>query len=238
MTQQVRQIAGLRTHLAGGPKGDGCGEGPLLVLFHGYGAPGSDLLDLARAVVPDAEFRIACPEAPIDFGTSLYTLRAWWHIDLEGLARAVAERRFDALAEHCPPGLSKAREHTATYLATLTQALGGDSANLIVGGFSQGAMLACDLMLMTQLRLRAVVLLSGMLCCQEDWRHPAASRASIPVFQSHGKADPLLPFSLAEALNRMLSELQMDTTFVPFAGGHEVTQEVLLELQGFLKTCR
>ncbi|MEM9195553.1 MAG: hypothetical protein AAGF12_40660, partial [Myxococcota bacterium] len=45
--------------------GDETGDGPLLILMHGYGAPGDDLVPVAealRAAVP--ELRVVLPEAP------------------------------------------------------------------------------------------------------------------------------------------------------------------------------
>ena len=44
------QVGGLRTRIAGGTDGKGGGRGPLVLLLHGFGAPGDDLVPLADAV--------------------------------------------------------------------------------------------------------------------------------------------------------------------------------------------
>ena len=42
------QLGGLRTRVTGGTDGKGGGNGPLVVLLHGFGAPGNDLVPLAE----------------------------------------------------------------------------------------------------------------------------------------------------------------------------------------------
>ncbi len=55
------------------------------------------------------------------------------------------------------------------------------------------------------------------------------------VLQSHGRADPLLPFAIAESLNRALADADASATFVPFAGGHEIPQTVVNRLAAFAR---
>ena len=40
------QLGGLRCRMTGGTDGSGGGNGPLLILLHGFGAPGDDLVAL------------------------------------------------------------------------------------------------------------------------------------------------------------------------------------------------
>ena len=71
---QLLRAADLRVHVRGGPNDDGRGDGPLVILLHGYGAPGDDLLGLYEVLGMPRSFRFAFPEAPLglDFGG-----RAW-----------------------------------------------------------------------------------------------------------------------------------------------------------------
>jgi phospholipase/carboxylesterase len=54
------------------------------------------------------------------------------------------------------------------------------------------------------------------------------------VIQSHGRADPLLPYSIAERLRDSMIENGIDVRFVPFNGGHEISNNVLDEVGSFL----
>jgi phospholipase/carboxylesterase len=56
----------------------------------------------------------------------------------------------------------------------------------------------------------------------------------VPVFMSHGKGDPVLPFQIADDLHGLLRAAHHEVTWVPFAGGHEIPAPVLSQLHSFL----
>src|SRR5690349_5665654 len=73
----------LQVHRAGGSDRRGGGDGPAILLCHGFGAPGDDLVSLAQVIDTGAGVRWFFPEAPrtVDFGHGM-TGRAWWLIDM------------------------------------------------------------------------------------------------------------------------------------------------------------
>jgi len=134
--------------LAGGPDREGGGDGPLLLLMHGYGAPGEDLVPLARQLGVGPAVRFAFPAAPLVLemgGAPEHAGRAWWPIDMGELQRAVAQKDFDTLTGRTPVGLSEARDHITALLDALEKDHGVTRKKLVLGGFSQGAMLATDI---------------------------------------------------------------------------------------------
>jgi phospholipase/carboxylesterase len=54
------------------------------------------------------------------------------------------------------------------------------------------------------------------------------------VVQSHGRQDPLLPYSGAETLRDLLLDAGVDLQFVPFDGQHEIPLPVLLAFRDLL----
>jgi phospholipase/carboxylesterase len=58
--------------------------------------------------------------------------------------------------------------------------------------------------------------------------------AALPVFQSHGRQDPLLPFPTAEGLRNALTKAGMVVEWVPFEGGHGIPPIVMDGVGGFL----
>ncbi|HEY1534896.1 MAG TPA: hypothetical protein VGF76_12790, partial [Polyangiaceae bacterium] len=48
-----------------------------------------------------------------------------------------------------------------------------------------------------------------------------------PVLQSHGRADPVLPFAIAEQLRDELGAAGISAEFIPFNGGHGIPEPVL-----------
>ena len=67
-----------------------------------------------------------------------------------------------------------------------------------------------------------LALFSTTLLSEEVWTSRMSARAGVPVMQSHGAFDPLLPFAVAEKLRDHMSAAGMDVDFVPFRGAHEI----------------
>ncbi len=230
------QIQTLRVHCAGGSDRNGGGTGPAIVLLHGYGAPGDDLVPLWRQLQVPSEARFFFPEAPLtlDLGLPMHQGRAWWPIDMVALQMALAQGRLDVLEQVRPPGLDEAREHLAKFLTALSERFQIPEGRLILGGFSQGAMLACDYALRSEQPLGALVLLSSTLICRDDWSALAVRRAGLKIFQTHGRSDPILPFAQAERLRALLEGGGADVAFYPFNGGHGIPPGALDALGAFL----
>ncbi len=85
------KLGPLDVRMTGGSDGDGGGEGPVVVLLHGFGAPGDDLVGLWRSFAAPRGTRYVFPEAPIALGHQYAGGRAWWWIDLEMRSRREME---------------------------------------------------------------------------------------------------------------------------------------------------
>lgn len=220
----------------GGPDGDGRGDGPVIVLCHGFGAPGEDLVPFGEVLRLGPDVRWVFPAAPLELDMGYGgDARAWWMIDMMRLDRELRAGRGEALTRDEPEGLPAARDALLSALAAIPDALGAPS-KLVLGGFSQGAMLSCDVALSTAVPLAALVLLSGTVVGEPRWRAAArtGARKGLPVFQSHGTYDPILPFAGAEMLRELLTEGGADVAFTQFEGQHEIPPPALRDLQQFL----
>lgn len=224
----------LRVRLAGGSDREGGGAGPLVVLLHGFGAPGSDLVPLWRELSPPPGTRFAFPEAPLELELGLEESRAWWMIDMLKLEAALSRGELRDLTRDVPDGLAEARALVIDMLDALERELGVEGSRVVLGGFSQGAMLALDVALRSERPLAGLVLLSGTLLAEEEWLPLMPKRAGLPVLQSHGRLDPLLPFSIAERLRDELARAGLAVKFLPFNGGHEIPGSALSGLDQFL----
>lgn len=112
-------------------------------------------------------------------------------------------------------------------------------SSVVLGGFSQGAMLATDVVLSGPERFAALVVLSGSIVKEKAWQaRLGALTPGLPAFMSHGQSDPVLPFRIAEDLRDQLRAASADVTWVPFAGGHEIPWPVLERLRAFLDAKR
>ena len=226
------RFAGITVRLTGGDDRQGGGGGPLVVLMHGFGAPGTDLVGLWRVLDVPATTRFAFPEAPHEV-PGLFGARAWWMIDFERAERAMAEGP-KSYAEEIPPGMEEATERIVEMLAAMQQELGVPHERLSVGGFSQGSMAACNAVFTRGVSPASLVVLSGTPVNLAAWQEGMATKAELPVFQSHGTHDPLLSFQAAEQLRDTMQAAKMSVQWVPFRGGHELPMPVIAGLSEFL----
>jgi phospholipase/carboxylesterase len=205
----------------------------LVVLCHGFGAPGTDLVGLGPelAVHPalaEKPVRFLFPAAPLDLSAyGMWGARAWWEIDMVALQRAMARGEPRVLAGEEPEGLGPARRALTQLLLLATAEANLPLSKVALGGFSQGAMLATDTALRLEEAVGAVLIASGTLLAEASWRRLAPARGGMQALLGHGDADPILPFAGSEALRELLSESGWHVRFVPFSGGHTIPRALV-----------
>jgi phospholipase/carboxylesterase len=229
------RLGRLHVRLTGGTDGRGGGNGPVVILLHGFGAPGDDLVALWQTLDAPPDTRFVFPVGPLSLQMGDGESRAWWMIDLEKLQRDRAAGRSRDLSHEVPKGLVEARGEVLALLEDVNRRLGADPRRTVLGGFSQGAMLACDVTLRTDRPFAGLVLLSGTLLVKHEWAPLMPKRRGLRVLQSHGSDDPLLPFAQAEQLRDLLSQAGLAVDWIGFRGGHEIPPVVLARLGAFLR---
>ena len=122
---------------------------------------------------------------------------------------------------------SPARGALLELLSVLERDFGALPEQTVIGGFSQGAMLATDTVLRSTRPFGALAILSGSLISHDEWLPLMGARRGLPVLQSHGRTDPVLPFELAERLCSELVAAGLPVEFVAFNGGHGIPGGVL-----------
>jgi len=227
-----QRFGDITVRLTGGQDRQGGGDGPLVVLMHGFGAPGTDLIGLWRVLDVPRNVRFAFPEAPVEI-PGLFGARAWWMLDLARAEQAMADGPR-SYAQEIPPGMEDATDQVVEMLEALQHELAVQSERLIVGGFSQGSMAACNAVFTRNVTPGGLVILSGTPVNLETWKAGMALKPEVPVFQSHGQNDPLLSFQAAEQLRDEMCDAGLSTEWVPFRGGHEIPMPVLEALGRFL----
>ena len=149
----------------------------LVILLHGYGSNGQDLISLApywRDALPHAAFVSpnapeVCPGAPGGY--------QWWGItSLDPNARAA--------------GAARAAPVLGAFIDAELARTGLTNAELALVGFSQGTMMALHVGLGRHPALAGIVGYSGMLA---DPSALATAASKPPILLVHGDADPMIP---------------------------------------------
>jgi phospholipase/carboxylesterase len=177
----------------------------LVVLCHGLGADGYDLIDLAPSwshACPDALFASVHAPFPHDSGLGG---RQWWSV-----------------ADRSPPIMLAGARGAAQYLnrfldAELTR-LGLPADAYALMGFSQGAMTVLFTGLRRPVAPRAILAFSGRLTGAEVLAAEIANRA--PVLLVHGEDDAQVPASCSREAETVLRGLNVpvESVFVPGLG--------------------
>jgi len=183
----------------------------LVMLLHGWGADGPNLIDLAdgfAGALPDAQF--IAPNAPFECEVNPYGYQ-WFSLN-------------NRQPQHMFDGVSKAAEIFNIFLDEQLKSLGLDNSKLALVGFSQGTMTALHVALRRTPQIAAVVGFSGSLIGAEQLAKEIISRP--PVCLIHGNADDVVPYA---ALGQAEAALKAQGVSVashtrPFVG-HSIDME-------------
>ncbi len=218
------------------------GQQPRLavVLCHGYGASATDLVGLAEPILTtgpaDLPAVMIFPGAPLDLAMQgMPGGRAWWPIDLDRLVNRRTPEMAKQFRQACPEGLPSARDHLVALLAEAGRHFGLSADQFVLGGFSQGSMLATDVALRLKKRPAGLCVLSGALINEEEWQRLAGERGPLDVLQTHGNYDLILPIEWATPLRDLLTTAGACVDFYSFDGDHEIPFEALHRLTHFVR---
>jgi phospholipase/carboxylesterase len=183
-----------------GPKAGGAPR-QLVVLCHGVGADGHDLIDLAPGwgpALPHALF--VSPDAPEPYDQAPMG-RQWFSIGDRSPAKQAA-------------GIAVAAAALGRFIDTELVRLGLPPDAYALMGFSQGAMTVLHTGLRRAVAPRAVLAYSGALIAPERL-HEATARP--PILLVHGEADPTVPVERGRHAEAELRDagFEVETLYVP-----------------------
>lgn len=207
-------------------------DAPWLVLIHGYGADASDLFSLKDFYQFDRPLNIFCPRGvlsvPIGPG---WTGRAWWTIDMAEIQKSIETGIERDHSNSKPDKLEILRNKMYEALKFCAP-----REKIILGGFSQGAMLASDLYLNSQETFAGLVLFSGTLINKAEMQPLVAKKKGEKFFMSHGKNDTVLWYAGAQRLHTLLTEGGMQGSLQTFNGGHEIPMSVIQSSKQYIES--
>lgn len=202
-----------------------------IIWLHGLGADGNDFVPIVPELhLPhDLGIRFIFPHAPIMPVTinNGYEMRAWYDI---------ASLDIDANRTIDMKTIVQSKE-SVELLIEREMTRGIVSENIILAGFSQGAVIALITGLSLPLPLAGLIALSGYLPSAKQTLQKA-SKANLkkPIFMAHGTLDTIVPFMAGKAASIELAQAQYDVTWHAYPIPHSVSPEEIRDLANWIKT--
>ena len=194
----------------------------LVILLHGLGADGNDLIGLAPVwarILPDAEF--VAPNAPFPCDMAPYGYQ-WF---------SVQDRSFDAVLG----GVRAAAPMLDAFIDDALKARGLADKDLALVGFSQGTMMSLYVGYRRAQPIAGILGYSGRLIGGEALAEEIRSKPRTMLI--HGDADPLVPFASLAMAETALKALGVPVETVARPGlAHGIDEDGLKHGARFLKT--
>ena len=198
-----------------------------LVLIHGYGADATDLAGLAPMLGFDQPVDFYFPQGVLEIPIApMMSGRAWFPIRAEAFP---ALAQGEIATEAPTPDTRK----TILQVCEWLNHLGQNYEKVILGGFSQGAILTSHAFYQLKFRPAALLLFSGYLVAPAEFPS-LPDNLKVPFFQSHGHQDAVLSIKGAQKLNEKLKDMGLQSTWEAFQGGHEIPLNVVEKAKTFI----
>ena len=191
-----------------------------IIFIHGWGADGSDLMDLSQVMAaehPSAIFY--APDGPEPCSANPMG-RQWFSLDGDQAA-------IDNGPDQAMPALKSLIEAVMT-------ATGLGLNQIWLFGFSQGGMMALHTGMRLDGPLGGVMSFSGALLAPDRLAHQLTSRP--PVLLVHGRDDQVVPFQAMAIAEAVLTTNDITVTALPRDGvGHGIDPEGFQQAMAFIR---
>lgn len=202
----------------------------LVILLHGYGANGDDLIDLGRQWAPHltntAFVSVHAPESCPISPTGLQ----WFPLTHNPGGMRSPEEYWQ--------GVCHSEDVLQAFIDSELEKLGIDETSCVLVGFSQGTMMALHAGLRRKKQLAGIIAYSGVLAGSEKLDPETAVKS--PVLLVHGEDDPVIPVEALSLAKDALRTIDIDPEWhivdglghgidgLGFQLGHNFLKRVLL----------
>ncbi len=194
----------------------------LLVLMHGVGSNEQDLFGLAPHI--PAQFHVLSLRAPFRMGPGSH---AWFDFSIE----PNGDRTINEAQE------AQSRALVAQVVESAAEQLGIPPERVVVGGFSQGGIMALSLLLTRPELLQAGMVWHSRLLAQVvPLTAPGDALRGKQLWLSHGTHDNVIPLAHAQAIAQHMAPLPVAVTYREFPGAHEIRPAELAATVAWLES--
>ncbi len=191
----------------------------LIVLLHGWGADGSDLIDMSPHLTARFPGAIICaPDGPEPCSANPMG-KQWFDLGVDATL-------IDEGPSRAFPGLQK-------LLEALMEQFAIAPGRVVLAGFSQGGMMALYGGVRTTEPFGAVISIAGALLAPGQMAQAMTVRP--PVLLIHGKDDQVVPFQAMDMAKAILETNKVTVETLACEGvGHGISGEGLARMMDFI----
>ena len=195
-------------------------KAPVIIMLHGYGSNENDLFSFAGEL-PE-EYLIVSAKAPLamqPYGN------AWYEINFDA-----SQNKFTNDEQAI-----ESRELIVKFIDEVVENYHADPEQVILLGFSQGAILSYAVALSYPEKINKVVALSGYIhsaIFKQGYENNDFSK--LKIYGSHGSVDQVIPVEWARKNKPFLENLGIDYKYSEFPVGHGVNPQNCMEFKNWL----
>jgi phospholipase/carboxylesterase len=189
-----------------------------LVLMHGRGVDENDLFPLFDILDPDRRLAAFTPRAPLQ--PPGHRGNHWYVVPRVGYPdRETFHHTYELLGG---------------WLDSVAEETGIPLERTVLGGFSQGGVMAYATGLGSgRPRPAGILALSCFVPAVAGWEPDLNGRQDLPVYHSHGTADPIITIEFGRAAHEALDG-KVDLTYREHPGGHTIDPRAFDEMREFV----
>lgn len=203
-------------HLVREPAGDPEGA---LILLHGRGVDERDLYPMLDELDPERKLFGMTPGAPITNqppgGRHWYVIEQVGQPDEESFVRSL--------------------ETLSRFLDDELRHRGISWEKTVIGGFSQGAAVACAVALgMGRPRPAGLLMMSGFYPMVRGWKLNPRAKRGMPAYVTHGAYDPVIPVGFGRRARDLLEEGGLYVTYREARVQHSIDFALIGEIRDWV----
>jgi len=190
-----------------------------LILLHGRGADEHDLVPVLDVLDPERRLVGLTPGAPLPGPGGG---RWWYHVPRVGFPDpATFHSTYPRLTGFLDGWLAE-------------RGIGWERA--VIGGFSMGCVMSYATALGPGRPSPAGILaISGFIPTVDGWKPELDGRAGLPVFVTHGAADPIIGVEFARDASARLQPAGLDVEYHEHGGGHTIDPQTIAAMTTWMQ---
>lgn len=196
-----------------------------VVLLHGYGSNAEDLMALGQELaisLPQTAF--FAPNAPHVIGTDSYE---WFSLNDFQCAAMVIPDYLETLNQRA----SEAVPQVIEYINHLSQTYHISPENFIIGGFSQGGLMALKTAFALDSAVNGVIGMSAV-----PPAHAQETTKRLSILLTHGGCDSVIPLEGMEQTQRILNEMNQSVeTYISPYMAHGIDAPCVQKIRAFIQ---